>query len=43
MSNSDNAGSILGHLLTLTIADTSTPLEWENHVPYDRAKSGAAQ
>jgi hypothetical protein len=21
----------------LTIADTFTPLEWENYVPYDRA------
>jgi CubicO group peptidase (beta-lactamase class C family) len=37
MSNSDNAESIFGHLLTLTIADTFTPLEWENYVPYDRA------
>ena len=36
MSNSDNAESIFGHLLTLTIADTFTPLEWENYVPYDR-------
>ena len=35
MSNSDNAESIFGHLLTLTIADTFTPLEWENYVPYD--------
>ena len=34
MSNSDNAESIFGHLLTLTIADTFTPLEWENYVPY---------
>jgi CubicO group peptidase (beta-lactamase class C family) len=41
MSNSDNAESIFGHLLTLTIADTFTPLEWENYVPYDRAPSGA--
>jgi CubicO group peptidase (beta-lactamase class C family) len=38
MSNSDNAESIFGHLLALTIADTSTPLEWENYVPYDRAR-----
>jgi CubicO group peptidase (beta-lactamase class C family) len=37
MSNSDNAESIFGHLLALTIADTFTPLEWENYVPYDRA------
>jgi hypothetical protein len=41
MSNSDNAESIFGHLLTLTIADTLTPLEWENCVPYDRAPSAA--
>jgi D-alanyl-D-alanine-carboxypeptidase/D-alanyl-D-alanine-endopeptidase len=41
MSNSDNAESIFGHLLTLTIADTFTPLEWENYVPYDRGLSGA--
>jgi hypothetical protein len=40
MSNSDNAESIFGHLLRLTIADTFTPLEWENYVPYDRAPSG---
>ena len=36
MSNSDNAESIFGHLLRLTIGDTFTPLEWENYVPYDR-------
>jgi len=41
MSNSDNAESIFGHLLTLTIADTFTPLAWENYVPYDRAPSAA--
>ena len=38
MSNSDNGESIFGHLLALTIADTSTPLEWENYRPYDRAR-----
>jgi serine-type D-Ala-D-Ala carboxypeptidase/endopeptidase len=37
MSNSDNAESIFGHLLRLTIADTSTPLEWHGYLPYDRA------
>lgn len=37
MSNSDNAESIFSHLLTLTIADTFTPLEWEGYEPYDRA------
>lgn len=36
MSNSDNAESIFDHLLTLTIADTYTPLEWEGYIPYDR-------
>ncbi len=36
MSNSDNAESIFHHLLTETLADTYTPLEWENYVPYDR-------
>ncbi len=42
MSNSDNAESIFGHLLALTIADTFTPLEWQNYVPFDRAPSAAA-
>jgi len=42
MSNSDNAESIFGHLLALTIADTFTPLEWENYVPFDPAPSAAA-
>jgi CubicO group peptidase (beta-lactamase class C family) len=41
MSNSDNAESIFGHLLPLTIADTFTPLLWEGYVPFDRAASGA--
>lgn len=36
MSNSDNAESIFGHLLTVTIADTYTPLEWGGYVPYDQ-------
>jgi len=27
-------------LLKLTIADTFTPLEWENYVPYDRTPAG---
>src|SRR5215203_2885062 len=35
MSNSDNAESIFHHLLTVTLADTYTPLEWEGYVPYD--------
>jgi hypothetical protein len=42
-SNSDNAESIFGHLLMLTIADTFKPLEWENYVPYDRAPSVIAR
>lgn len=37
MSDSDNAESVFGHLLTLTIADTFTPLEREVYVPYDHA------
>ena len=41
LSNSDNAESIFGHLLRLTIGDTFTPLEWENYVPYDRATPDA--
>jgi hypothetical protein len=36
MSNSDNAKSIFGHPLRLAIADTFTPLAWENYVPHDR-------
>jgi CubicO group peptidase (beta-lactamase class C family) len=39
MSNSDNAESIFNHLLTVTLADTYTPLEWEGYVPYDRKPS----
>jgi CubicO group peptidase (beta-lactamase class C family) len=41
MSNSDNAESIFGHLLALTIADTFAPLEWQQYVPFDRAPSAA--
>jgi serine-type D-Ala-D-Ala carboxypeptidase/endopeptidase len=36
MSNSDNAESIFGHLLDVTLADTYTPLEWHGYIPYDR-------
>jgi D-alanyl-D-alanine-carboxypeptidase/D-alanyl-D-alanine-endopeptidase len=36
MSNSANAESIFKELLELTIADTYTPWEWENYVPYAR-------
>lgn len=42
MSNSDNAESIFGHLLTVTLADTYTPLEWEGYVPYDRLRDGVS-
>ena len=41
MSDSDNAESIFGHLLPLTIADTFTPLAWENYTPYDRGAPAA--
>ncbi len=45
MSNSDNAESIFDHLLTVSIADIYTPLEWEGYIPYDRtpAQTGAAR
>jgi CubicO group peptidase (beta-lactamase class C family) len=39
MTNSDNAESIFGHLLTLTIADSFIPLDWHGYVPYDRTPS----
>lgn len=39
MSNSDNAESIFGPLLAVTIADTYTPLDWEGYIPYDRKPS----
>lgn len=35
MSNSDNAGGIFKELLEITIANTYTPWEWENYIPYD--------
>ncbi len=37
MSNSDNAESIFKELLELTIADTFTPWQWENYIPYDHS------
>jgi D-alanyl-D-alanine-carboxypeptidase/D-alanyl-D-alanine-endopeptidase len=40
MSNSDNAEGIFPQLLTLTLADTYTPLEWEGYVPYDQKQAG---
>ena len=35
MSNSDNAESIFHQLLTVTLADTYTPLEWHGYVPHN--------
>lgn len=32
---------IFGRLLRLTIADSFTPLEWENYIPYDRPPARA--
>jgi len=43
MSNSDNAESIFHQLLTLTLADAYTPLEWEGYVPYDRKPAPAGE
>jgi serine-type D-Ala-D-Ala carboxypeptidase/endopeptidase len=37
MTNSANGESAFKELLELTIADTYTPWEWQNYVPYDRA------
>ena len=36
MSNSANGESVFKELLELTIADTFTPWQWENYVPYSR-------
>lgn len=36
MSNSANGEGIFKELLEVTIADTFTPLQWENYVPYSR-------
>ena len=36
MSNSANGESIFKELLELTIADTYTPWEWQDYVPYSR-------
>ena len=35
LSNSDNAESIFKELLEISIADTYTPWEWENYIPYN--------
>jgi CubicO group peptidase (beta-lactamase class C family) len=35
LSNSDNAESIFGYLLQVTLVDTYTPLDWQGYHPYD--------
>lgn len=35
MSNSDNAEGIFGYLLGASVADSWTPLKWQNYLPYD--------
>ena len=35
MSNSDNAESVFAYLLKASIADTWTPIQWQNYIPYD--------
>lgn len=39
MTNSDNGESIFKELLELSIADTYTPWEWQNYVPYDQRQT----
>ncbi len=34
-SNSDNAESIFGYLLQVTLVDTYTPLDWQGYHSYD--------
>ena len=36
MTNSDNGEGIFKELLELTMADTYTPWEWENYIPYNK-------
>ena len=36
MSNSDNAESIFKEILEVTMADTFTPWQWANFIPYDK-------
>lgn len=36
MSNSDNAEGIYKELLAYALADTYTPWEWSNYIPYDQ-------
>jgi D-alanyl-D-alanine-carboxypeptidase/D-alanyl-D-alanine-endopeptidase len=35
LTNSDNGESIFKELLEITIADTITPWQWENYIPYN--------
>ena len=35
LTNSDNGESIFKELLEITIADTVTPWQWENYIPYN--------
>ena len=41
MSNSANGESIFKDLLELSIADTYTPWEWQDYVPWNREASSA--
>jgi hypothetical protein len=36
MTNSDNGESAFKELLELSIADTFTPWQWENYIPYKK-------
>ncbi len=36
MTNSDNGESVFKELLELAIADTYTPWQWENYIPYNK-------
>lgn len=38
MTNSDNGESIFKELLETAIADTFTPWQWENYIPYNQKK-----
>ncbi len=39
MTNSDNGESTFKELLELSIADTFTPWQWENYIPYKKSNS----
>ena len=36
MTNSDNGESVFKEILELSIADTFTPWQWENYIPYNK-------